>query len=178
MSQSPDSNSELAAARECNGNNVGPGQLACEENPMTADDDVRYEGVFRERWRDRQSAGARPGELVKQPGWIDAGLVALGVLLTVGAVAAGTMTIARTQALPAVVQGTSVTAARGEASPAPGSVVQYRDASGTTLSATVVEVTETEVMARLDQPGPASTGQLLVPADRQRLITVLLPRLQ
>ena len=137
-----------------------------------------YEAVFRERWRDRQSAGARPGELIKQPGWIDAGLVVLGVLLTVGVIAAGTTTIERTQALPAVVQGTSVTAARGDASPAPGSVVQYRDASGITLGAKVVEVTETEVTARLDQPGPASTGQLLVPADRQRLITVLLPRLQ
>jgi hypothetical protein len=145
---------------------------------VTEDDDARYEAVFRERWRDSHSAGARPGELVKQPGWIDAGLVALGVLLTVGVIAAGTMTIARTQALPAVVQGATVTAARGEASPAPGSVVQYRDASGTTLGATVVELTETEVMARLNQPGPASTGQLLVPADRQRLITVLLPRLQ
>ena len=145
---------------------------------MTADDEGRYETVFRERWRDRQSAGARPGELVKQQGWIDAGIVALGVLLTAGVVAAGTMTIARTQALPAVVQGTTVTAARGEASPAPGSVVQYRDASGVTLGATVVEVTETEVTARLDQPGPATTGQLLVPADRQRVITVLLPRLR
>lgn len=145
---------------------------------MTADDDISYESVFRERWRDRQSAGARPGELIKQPGWIDAGLVALVVLLVAGLIAAGTMTITRMQALPAVVQGASVTAARGEASPALGSVVQYRDASGTTLSATVVEVTETEVMARLDQPGPASTGELLVPADRQRLITVLLPRLR
>jgi hypothetical protein len=178
MRQSPDSNSELAAARERNGNGVGRGQLAREENPMTADDDVRYEAVFRGRWRDRKSAGARPGELIKQPGWIDAGLVVLGVLLAAGVVAAGTMTIARTQALPAVVQGTTVTAARGEASPAPGSVVQYRDASGITLGATVVEVTETEVTARLDQPGPASTGQLLVPADPQRLITVLLPRLR
>jgi hypothetical protein len=145
---------------------------------VTEDDGTRYEAVFRERWRDRQSAGARPGDLVKQPGWIDAGLAVLGVLLAAGVFAAGTMTIARTQALPAVVQGTSVTAARGEASPAPGSVVRYRDASGTTLSATVVEVTETEVNARLDQPAAASTGQLLVPADRQRLITVLLPRLQ
>jgi hypothetical protein len=145
---------------------------------VTEDDDTRYEAVFRERWRDRQSAGARPGELVKQPGWIDAGLVVLGVLLAAGLFAAGTMTIARTQALPAVVQGTSVTAARGVASPAPGSVVQYRDASGITVGATVVEVTETEVTARLDRPSPASTGQLLVPADRQRLITVLLPRLQ
>jgi hypothetical protein len=161
MRQSPDSNSELAAAKEPNGNDVG-----------------RYEAVFRERWRDRQSAGARPGELVKQPGWIDAGLVVLGVLLTTGVVAAGAMTIARTQALPALVQGTSVTAARGDASPALGSAAQYRDASGVTLDATVVEVTETEVTARLDRPGPASTGQLLVPADRQRLLSVLLPRLR
>jgi hypothetical protein len=145
---------------------------------VTADDDISYESVFRERWRDRQSAGARPGELIKQPGWIDAGLVALVVLLVAGLIAAGTMTITRMQALPAVVQGASVTAARGEASPAPGSVVQYRDASGTTFGATVVEVTATEVTARLDQPGPASTGELLVPADRQRLITVLLPRLR
>jgi hypothetical protein len=145
---------------------------------VTEHDGAGYEAVFRERWRDRRSAGARPGELVKQPGWIDAGLAVLGVLLTAGVVAAGTMTIARTQALPAVVQGTSVTAARGDTSPAPGSVVHYRDASGITLGATVVEVTETEVMARLDQTGPASTGQLLVPADRQRLITVLLPRLR
>ena len=148
---------------------------------MTEDDDARYDAVFRERWRDRQSAGARPGELIKQPGWIDAGLVVLGVSLAAGVVAAGTMTIARTQALPAVVQGTSVTAARGEApapQPAPGSVVQYRDASGITVGATVVVVTETEVTARLDRPSPASTGQLLVPADRQRVITVLLPRLR
>jgi hypothetical protein len=178
MRQSPDSTSELAAARERNGNSVGRGRVAREENPMTADDDVRYEAVFRERWRDRQSAGARPGGLVKQPGWIAAGLAVLGVLLTAGVVAAGTMTIARTQALPAVVRGTSVTAARGDASPALGSVVQYRDASGITVGATVVEVTATELTARLDQPGPPSTGQLLVPADRQRLITVLLPRLR
>jgi hypothetical protein len=181
MRQSPDSNGELVAARERNGNIVSRGQLAPEENPVTADYSdgrARHASVFRERWRDRQSAGARPGELVKQPGWIDAALVVLGVLLTAGAVAAGTMTIARTQVLPAVGQGMSVTAARGEASPLPGSVVQYRDASGTTLSAIVVEVTDTEVMARLHQPGAASTGQLLVPADRQRLITVLLPRLQ
>jgi hypothetical protein len=177
MRQSPDSNSELAAARERNGNGVGRGQLAGEENPMTADDDVRYEAVFRGRWRDRQSAGARPGELVKQPGWIDAGLVVLGVSLAAGVAAAGTMTIARTQALPAVVQGTSVTAARGDASPALGSAAQYRDASGVTLDATVVEVTETEVTARLDRSGPASAGELLVPSGRQRLIGVLLPRL-
>jgi len=32
-------------------------------------------------------------------------------------------------------------------------------------------------VAQLKQPGPESTGQLLVPTGRQRLITVLLPRL-
>ena len=145
---------------------------------MTEHDDTRYEAVFRGRWRDRQSAGARPGELIKQPGWIDAGLVVLGALLTAGVVAAGTMTIERTQTLPAVVQGRSVTAVRGDTSPAPGSVVQYRDSFGITTGATVTEVTQTEVTARLDQTGPAPTGQLLIPGDRQRLITVLLPRLR
>jgi hypothetical protein len=145
---------------------------------VTAEGEVRYEAVFRERWRDRQSAGARPGELIKQPGWIDAGLVGLGVLLTAGAVAAGTATVARTAALPAVVQGTSVTAVRtGGEAPDPGSAVQFRDASGTTVGAVVVEVTETEVTARLDRSGPASAGELLVPSGRQRLIGVLLPRL-
>jgi hypothetical protein len=175
-----DSKNDLAAAREGR-QQCGSAHLGCGENSVTADDDISHESVFRERWRDRQSAGARPGELIKQPGWIDAGLVALCALLVAGVIAAGTMTITRTQALPAVVQGTSVTAARGEAQaarPAPGSVVQYRDASGTTLGATVVEVTATEVTARLAQPRPESTGELLVPADRQRLITVLLPRLR
>ena len=146
---------------------------------MTTDGEVRYESVFRERWRDRRSAGARPGELIKQPGWIDAGLVGLGVLLAAGAVAAGTVTIARTEALPAVAQGTSVTAVRtGPATPDLGTAVQFRDASGTTLDAVVVEVTPTEVTAQLEQPGPPeSAGELLIPAGRQRLINVLLPRL-
>ena len=71
---------------------------------MPEDDDTRYEAVFRERWRDRQSAGARPGELIKQPGWIDAGLVVLGVLLAAGVVAAGRDRRAD-ETLPAVVQG-------------------------------------------------------------------------
>lgn len=145
---------------------------------MTADGGVRYEAVFRERWRDHRSAGARPGELIKQPGWIDAGLVALGVLLAAGAVVAGTMTVARSEALLAVAQGTSVTAVRGEAAPpALGTPVQFRDASGTTLDAIVIDVSATEVIAQFKQPGPASAGELLVPAGRQRLINVLLPRL-
>jgi hypothetical protein len=145
---------------------------------VTADDEVRYEAVFRERWRDRKSEGARPGELIRQPGWIDVGLAALGILLASGAVAAGTMTTARTEALPAVVQGTSVSAVPASVPPpAPGTPVRYRDASGTTLDAVVVTVSPTEVKAELEQPGPASAGTLLVPAGRQRLISLLLPRL-
>jgi hypothetical protein len=146
---------------------------------MTADSEVRYETVFRKRWRDRQSAGARPGELIKQPRWIDGGLVVLGVLLAAGAVAGTTMTIARTAALPAVVEGMTVTAvSTREVAPASGTPVQFRDASGALLGAVVVDVTPTEVIAQLGRPGPAGAGQLLVPAGRQRLIDVLLPRLE
>ena len=145
---------------------------------MTDDGEVRYEAVFREHWRDRQSGGARPGELIKQPGWIDAGLVALGVLLAAGAVAAGTMTVARSEALSAAAQGNSVTAVLADAAaPAPGTAVQFRDAAGATFDAVVVDVSTTEVTAQLKQPGPASTGELLVPTGRQRLINVLLPKL-
>ncbi|MGX9789647.1 hypothetical protein [Mycobacterium sp. MMS18-G62] len=145
---------------------------------MADDGEVRYETVFRERWRDRQSKGARPGELIKQPGWIDAGLIALGALLAAGAVAAGTMTVARSEALPAVVQGNSVTAVVADAAvPAPGTAVQFRDESGTTFDAVVVDASPTEVVAELKQAGPSSSGKLLVPAGRQRLISLLLPRL-
>jgi hypothetical protein len=144
---------------------------------VSADDEAAPEQVFRTKWRDRQSAGARPGELIKQPGWIDAGLAGLAVLLLAGAVTAATVTVARTSALPAVAQGTSVTAVRGDAAPAPGTAVQFRDASGSILDAVVVEVTATEVVAQLDEHGPASAGELLIPAGRQRLIGVLLPRL-
>ena len=148
-------------------------------NIVVADDgEARYEAVFRERWRDRQSGGARPGELIKQPGWIDAGLLALGVLLAAGVVGAGTMTVARSEALSAAVQGDSVTAVLADAAaPAPGTAVQFRDDSGATFDAVVVEVTPTEVTAQLSQPGPESTGQLLLPAARQRLISLLLPKL-
>jgi hypothetical protein len=145
---------------------------------VTDDGEVHYEAVFRERWRDRRSGGARPGELIKQPGWIDAVLVALGILLVAGVVAAGTITVARSQALPAVVQGNSVTAVLSDAAgPAPGTAVQFRDQSGDTFDAVVVDVSATEVTAQLAQPGPASAGKLLVPAGRQRLISLLLPRL-
>jgi hypothetical protein len=145
---------------------------------VTDDDEVRYEAVFRERWRDRKSEGARPGELIRQPRWIDVGLVALGILLAAGAVAAGTMTTARTVALPAVAQGTSVSAVLADAAaPAPGEPVQFRDESGTTFDAVVVDTSAAEVMAELTQSGPASAGKLLVPAGRQRLISLLLPRL-
>ena len=145
---------------------------------MTDDGEVHYEGVFRERWRDRQSAGARPGELIKQPGWIDAVLAALAVLLVAGAVAASTMTVARSQALPAVAQGNSVVAVLSDAAgPAPGTAVQFRDTSGATFGGVVVDVSTTEVTVQLDHPGPQSSGKLLVTAGRQRVISLLLPRL-
>ncbi|MDT5319486.1 MAG: hypothetical protein QOD88_2008 [Mycobacterium sp.] len=116
--------------------------------------------------------------MIKQPGWIDVGLVALGILLAAGVVAAGTMTIARSEALPAVVQGNLVTAVLADATgPTPGTAVQFRDDSGATFDAVVVDVSATEVTAQLAQPGPAAAGKLLVPAGRQRLISLLLPRL-
>jgi len=145
---------------------------------MTDEEEVRYETIFRERWRDRQSGGARAGELIRQPRWIDAGLVGLGVLLVAGAVAAGTITIGRSESLPAAVQDNSVIAVLADgAAPAPGAAVQFRDPSGAKFDAVVVEVSPTEVLAQLKRPGPESTGQLLVPVGRQRLITILLPRL-
>ncbi|MDT5065751.1 MAG: hypothetical protein QOK02_1906 [Mycobacterium sp.] len=145
---------------------------------MTDDGEVRYEGVFRERWRDRQSAGARPGELIKQPGWIDAVLAALAVLLVAGAVAASTITVARNESLPAVAQDDSVVAVLADAAaPAPGTAVQFRDTSGATYGGVVVDVSTTEVTARLDHPGSQPSGKLLVPAGRQRVIALLLPRL-
>jgi hypothetical protein len=157
-----------AAPQSTSGNNI----------VVTADGEGRYEAVFRERWRDRQSGGARPGELIRQPGWIDAGLVALGVLLAGGVAAAATMTLARSEALPAVVQDNSVTAVLADAAaPAPGTAVQFRDESGATFDAVVVNVSATEVTAQLTQPGPAAAGKLLVPSGRQRVISLLLPRL-
>ena len=144
---------------------------------MSDGGEIRYESVFRDRWRDRQSAATGPGELIKQHGWIDTGLVALGVLLAAGAVAAGQVGIAQTEALPAVTQGITVTAIRGGGTPpAQGTAAQFRDASGTTQGAVVIEVTATEVRARLDRPVWAPAGELVVPTGRQPLISVLLPR--
>jgi hypothetical protein len=144
---------------------------------VTDDGEVRSESIFRASWRDHHSAGSRPGELIKNPGWIDVGLVALAMLLTAGTIAAGTVTVAQTTTLPAVVQGATLTADLAETPPpAPGTEVQFRDASGSTVDAVIVGATATEVTAQLERPAPASTGELLVPAKRQRLISVFLPR--
>jgi hypothetical protein len=144
---------------------------------VTDNGEDRHESIFRASWRDHHSGGSRPGELIKNPGWIDAGLVTLAVLLTAGAVAAGTVTVAQTTALPAVVQGATVTADITEGQPpAPGTAAQFRDASGSTVDAVIVDVTSTEVTAQLDRPSPASAGELVVPAERQRLIDIFLPR--
>lgn len=137
----------------------------------------RHESVFRASWRDHHSTGSRPGELIKNPGWIDAGLVALAVLLTAGAIAAGTVTVAQTTTLPAVVQGATLTADLAETPPpARGAEVQFRDTSGSTVDAVIVDVTATELTAHLERPTPATAGELLIPAERQRLLSVFLPR--
>lgn len=148
-------------------------------NENVTDGEVRYESVFRASWRDRQTAGARPGELIKNPRWLDAGVAALTVLLMAGAVALGTITVEQTTTLPAVVQGTTLTADRAAGPPpppSPGSAVQFRHAFGSTVDAVVVDVTTTEVTARLQERTPATAGELVVPAERQRLIDVFLPR--
>jgi hypothetical protein len=76
------------------------------------------------------------------------------------------------------VQGNSVTAVLADVpGPTPGTAVQFRDESGATFDAVVVDVSVSEVTAQLEQPGPPSAGKLLVPAGRQRLISLLLPRL-
>jgi Mrp family chromosome partitioning ATPase len=145
---------------------------------VASEDEVRYEAVFRERWRDRKSQGVRPGEVIRQPGWIDAGLVALGILLAVGVIAAGAMTTARSEALPAAVQGTSVSAVLVNAPPpSPGTPVVFRDTSGTEVDGVIVDASPVEALAELQQPSPASSGTLVVPAGRQRLISLLLPKL-
>jgi hypothetical protein len=88
------------------------------------------------------------------------------------------MTVARSQALPAVAQGNSVVAVLSDAAgPAPGTAVQFRDTSGATFGGVVVDTSATEVTAQLDHPGPQASGKLLVPAGRQRVISLLLPRL-
>jgi hypothetical protein len=50
-------------------------------------------------------------------------------------------------------------------------------AQGASVTAVVVDVTATEVIAQLDEAGPVSAGELVVPAGRQPLLGVLLPRL-
>jgi hypothetical protein len=144
------------------------------------DGGVQREAVFREHWRDRQSDTGRPGDLIKQTGWMDGGLWTLGALLVVGVAAATTGTVARTATLPAVAEGTAVTAPRsGQAVPGLGETAQFRDTSGATQPAVIVEVTATELRAALPRPVDISVtpGVLDVPVGRQRLINVLLPGL-
>jgi hypothetical protein len=138
-----------------------------------------YESVFRASWRDRQTAGARPGELIHNPRWLTAGLATLIVLLMAGAVAAGTITVEQTVTFPAVVQGTNLTADRNAGPPeppTPGEPAQFR-AFGSTVDAVIVDVRATEVTAQLHRPVQAAAGELVIPAKRQRLIDVFLPRL-
>ncbi len=144
---------------------------------MSEDDRAGYQAVFRESWRERQSAGNRLGGLIRQPRWVDAGLVALAGLLAAGAVAGATVTVARTMSFPAVTDGATVSAVRGSGpAPAVGSPAQFRDTTGTT-DAVVTGVTPTEVVARLSSPSAPSGGQLLMPAGREPLFNLLLPRL-
>ena len=97
--------------------------------------------------------------------------------MAAGAVAAATITVEQTAALPAVVQGATVTADRaGGPAPAPGPTVAFRDGTGSRVDAVIVEVTATDVTAQLAQPAPASAGELLVPAEPQRLMNLFLPR--
>jgi hypothetical protein len=93
-------------------------------------------------------------------------------------VATATSSVVQTEPLPAVTEGMSVTAIRGAGTPpAEGTAAQFRDASGATQGAVVVEVTATRVRARLARPSSAPAGELVVPNGRQRLISVLVPRL-
>jgi hypothetical protein len=58
-----------------------------------ANDDDGVDSVFRPRWRAHHSSGSRPGELIRQPRWVDVALVVLGVLLAAGAAAAATVAV-------------------------------------------------------------------------------------
>ncbi len=149
------------------------------DEAVSADTGAGYQGVFRESWRERQSAGNRLGALIRQPGWVDAGLIGLGVLLIAGAVAASTVSVTRTAALPAVVDGVTVSAVRGpEPAPVVGSATQFRDnPDAPAIDAVVVEVSPTELIARLSRPAAVPAGQLLVPLGRERLLDLLAPRL-
>lgn len=143
-----------------------------------SDHGAGYQAVFRERWRERQSTGNGLGSLIRQPRWMDAGLVGLGVLLVVGGVAAASVTVPQTAAFPAVVVGTSVSAVRLPGpTPDVGAPAEFRDATGAVRDAVVVEVAPTTVSARLTQPGAAAAGQLLVQVGRKTLFEVLAPGL-
>jgi hypothetical protein len=138
--------------------------------------EVQSKSVFRDRWLERRSASPKLGELINEPRWIAAGLIALATLLIAGFVAGGTVTIAQTEALPAVAQGDSVTAMRfGTSTPDVGTAGHFRDASGASISVVVTEVTATEVRARLPEASAMSVGELVLPAEPKRLIDVLLP---
>lgn len=145
---------------------------------MSGDDAAGFENVFRQRWRERQSGGNQPGDLIRQSHWIDPGLIALGVLLAAGVVAGALVTVEQTVAFPAIAHDVSVSAVR-DSGPAPnvGSAAQFRDTTGSVIDAVVVGVAPTEVMAELSRPAPPSAGQLLIPMGRQRLVSVLVPRL-
>lgn len=144
---------------------------------VSADGAAGDRSVFRERWRERQSAGNGLERLVRQPAWVDAGLVILGVLLVLGVVAAANVTVARTAAFPAVSDGLRVSAVR-DAAPAPlvGSPARFHDLAGTDVDAVVVEVDPTEVIAELSRPTAPSAGQLLVAVGPGRLVDLLAPR--
>lgn len=51
------------------------------------------DSVFRSRWRAHHSAGSRPGELIRQPRWVDVALVVLALLLAAGVAGAATVTV-------------------------------------------------------------------------------------
>ena len=139
---------------------------------------MERDSIFRQRWRDSRSASKGPGKLLEQPRWITTGLVALGALSLAGVAAANAVTVARTEALPAVTQGDSVVAMRsGEPAPDLGTVAEFRDAAGMSWPAIVIEVTTTQVHAQLDGPRSLVVGELVVPAAEDRLIDILVPRL-
>ncbi|MFN8070424.1 MAG: hypothetical protein U0R66_01220 [Mycobacterium sp.] len=144
---------------------------------MSEEDRTGYQSVFRETWRERRSSGNQLGGLIRQPRWVNAGLLALAGLLAVGAVAGATVTVARNTSFPAVSDGATASAVRGPG-PAPtvGSPARFRGAADT-IDAVVVGVSPTEVIAQLSRPAPPSGGQLLVPAAREPLFSLLIPRL-
>lgn len=145
---------------------------------MSTDSDVSDEGIFRRQWRSRQSNRRGPGDMIVQPRWIGGGLAGLAGLLAAGIVSATTLTVARTASLPAVAMETAVTAVPSEDTPPVGAMAHFRDTSGATVDAVITESSATQVRARIPWRIPGTAGQLLVPDGRQRVISVLLPRLR